>query len=911
MKSSLALLLALATVPFQLGSGQSLHVDPPEPEVAVANGTSLQLTCSMSCDKDVARVQWHGLDTNLANVQTLPGSSILTIQGMLTDTGTRVCVGSCGGQSFQHYVKILVYAFPDQLVVSPKFLVPGEDQEVSCTAHNIFPPGPDILSFALLLGEQSLEGAQALEPEQEEETQGAEVTTLFRMTQRWLLPSLETPAPPVLYCQATMKILDLVLTRKRELPVLQSRTSPEPPTTTSAKPYILTSPHTTEASSTGLPNCTTLLSTPPHSTLSPTTLSYAATCRPEIHQDQESAGWKLLCKAPCGPGVTVHWTLAPGNLAAYHKREAGAQAWLSIPPPGPIPEGWFQCRLDPGGQVASLYVSGQVFSKPSSIVTLWIGSLALGLLALAFLAYHLWKRYRPTLPVPLPSAKMAAVEKRRLAVTPAASFADSGRTTVSQAAAAAESEEDFLRQVGVTEMLRAALLKVLETRPEEPIAFLAHYFENMGLRSPANGGAGEPPGQLLLQQQRLGRALWHLRLAHHSQRTAFNNNVSVAYECLSASGRKKKPGLDGRTYSELLKRVCRDGGAPEEVVAPLLRKIQCRDHEAVPLGIFRAGMLSCFVLLEFVARASALFQLLEDPGLAVADRRVGQAVLDTLEGALGAGDLAAAPTHYLEAGSRLGPDSLARALDRAATGRRPSAPMAREEFLEKAAALFIAKVKPGLQEEPVEGFRVTLVDEGDLYNWEVAIFGPPNTYYEGGYFKARLKFPIDYPYSPPAFRFLTKMWHPNIYETGDVCISILHPPVDDPQSGELPSERWNPTQNVRTILLSVISLLNEPNTFSPANVDASVMYRKWKESKGKDREYTDIIRKQVLGTKVDAERDGVKVPTTLAEYCVKTKAPAPDEGSDLFYDDYYEDGEVEEADSCFGDEEDDSGTEES
>ncbi|KAG9338318.1 hypothetical protein JZ751_025989 [Albula glossodonta] len=118
-----------------------------------------------------------------------------------------------------------------------------------------------------------------------------------------------------------------------------------------------------------------------------------------------------------------------------------------------------------------------------------------------------------------------------------------------------------------------------------------------------------------------------------------------------------------------------------------------------------------------------------------------------------------------------------------------------------------------LQEEPVEGFRITLVEESDLYNWEVAIFGPPNTLYEGGYFKAHIKFPIDYPYSPPTFRFLTKMWHPNIYEliglkldalgpeevlpNGDVCISILHPPVDDPQSGELPSERWNPTQNVR------------------------------------------------------------------------------------------------------------------
>lgn len=58
------------------------------------------------------------------------------------------------------------------------------------------------------------------------------------------------------------------------------------------------------------------------------------------------------------------------------------------------------------------------------------------------------------------------------------------------------------------------------------------------------------------------------------------------------------------------------------------------------------------------------------------------------------------------------------------------------------------------------------------------------------------------------------------YRNGEVCISILHPPTEDPQSGEHPSERWNPTQNVRTILMSIISLLNEPNCSSPANVDA-------------------------------------------------------------------------------------------
>ncbi|XP_056678061.1 tubulin polyglutamylase complex subunit 1 [Monodelphis domestica] len=294
------------------------------------------------------------------------------------------------------------------------------------------------------------------------------------------------------------------------------------------------------------------------------------------------------------------------------------------------------------------------------------------------------------LPAPgRPAGKMA--EKRRVTASVAVAGTSEARRASPARGLATESEEEFLRQAGVTAMLRAALLKVLEARPDEPLPFLAHYFDNLGLRSPANGGAGEPPGLLLLQQQRIGRALWHLRLAHHSQRTAFNNNVSVAYECLSASGRKKRPGLDGRTYSELLKRICRDGEAPEEIVSPLLRKIQCRDHEAVPFDIFRYGMLTCFVLLEFVARADALYEVLDDSGQA--DRRVCQAVLDTLEGALLAGDFEA-PSRYLEAGSQLGPDCLALAMDRALLARKPNSAMLRDEFLEKAATLFIAKVRP-------------------------------------------------------------------------------------------------------------------------------------------------------------------------------------------------------------------------
>lgn len=197
------------------------------------------------------------------------------------------------------------------------------------------------------------------------------------------------------------------------------------------------------------------------------------------------------------------------------------------------------------------------------------------------------------------------------------------------------------------------------------------------------------------------------------------------------------------------------------------------------------------------------------------------------------------------------------------------------------------------QEDPLEGIRPRLVNEDNLFEWEVALFGPPDTLYAGGYFKAIVKFPSDYPYSPPTLRFTSKVWHPNVYENGDLCISILHPPVDDPQSGELPCERWNPTQNVRTILLSVVSLLNEPNTSSPANVDASVMYRRWKESKGKDKEYENIIKKQVQASRLEAEKDGVVVPTTQEEYCLKPKPrqPAPQDNIDMddFYDDDYDD----------------------
>jgi ubiquitin-conjugating enzyme E2 G1 len=70
--------------------------------------------------------------------------------------------------------------------------------------------------------------------------------------------------------------------------------------------------------------------------------------------------------------------------------------------------------------------------------------------------------------------------------------------------------------------------------------------------------------------------------------------------------------------------------------------------------------------------------------------------------------------------------------------------------------------------------------------------------------------------------FKSKMWHPNIYPDGKVCISILHPPgVDSMNTQEKAEERWRPILGVEAILISVISMLNDPNCESPANLDAS------------------------------------------------------------------------------------------
>lgn len=114
----------------------------------------------------------------------------------------------------------------------------------------------------------------------------------------------------------------------------------------------------------------------------------------------------------------------------------------------------------------------------------------------------------------------------------------------------------------------------------------------------------------------------------------------------------------------------------------------------------------------------------------------------------------------------------------------------------------------------------------NFLKWDILLFGPNDTIFEGGTFKCILEFPRDYPNRPPLFKFTDNLFHPNIYSDGRVCMSILHEGVDE-YGYEHISERWNPSHSVNSILMSLLSILTEPNFESPANIDACKL---WKEN---------------------------------------------------------------------------------
>lgn len=98
-----------------------------------------------------------------------------------------------------------------------------------------------------------------------------------------------------------------------------------------------------------------------------------------------------------------------------------------------------------------------------------------------------------------------------------------------------------------------------------------------------------------------------------------------------------------------------------------------------------------------------------------------------------------------------------------------------------------------------------------MFKVEALIAGPEGTIWEGGVFELSIKFPEDYPNVCPEVVFVSKVFHPNVYHDGRICLDIL-------------STQWSPSYDLMSILVSIRSLLNYPNPNSPANKTACEIY---------------------------------------------------------------------------------------
>eukprot|EP00800_Vazella_pourtalesii_P015587 TRINITY_DN4246_c0_g1_i1.p1 TRINITY_DN4246_c0_g1~~TRINITY_DN4246_c0_g1_i1.p1 ORF type:complete len:168 (-),score=40.89 TRINITY_DN4246_c0_g1_i1:194-697(-) len=127
-----------------------------------------------------------------------------------------------------------------------------------------------------------------------------------------------------------------------------------------------------------------------------------------------------------------------------------------------------------------------------------------------------------------------------------------------------------------------------------------------------------------------------------------------------------------------------------------------------------------------------------------------------------------------------------------------------------------------LQQDAPHGVIATPKDN-NIMLWNALIFGPDDTPFENGTFKLVMEFSEEYPNKPPKVKFLSKMYHPNVYADGSICLDILQ-------------NRWSPTYDVSAILTSIQSLLDEPNPNSPANGQAAQLYNENR------REYVKQVR---------------------------------------------------------------------
>ncbi|KAF2297049.1 hypothetical protein GH714_016080 [Hevea brasiliensis] len=124
----------------------------------------------------------------------------------------------------------------------------------------------------------------------------------------------------------------------------------------------------------------------------------------------------------------------------------------------------------------------------------------------------------------------------------------------------------------------------------------------------------------------------------------------------------------------------------------------------------------------------------------------------------------------------------------------------------------ILKELKDLQKDPPTSCSAGPVAE-DMFHWQATIMGPADSPYAGGVFLVSIHFPLIIPLNLPRYvAFRTKVFHPNINSNGSICLDIL-------------KEQWSPALTISKVLLSICSLLTDPNPDDPLVPEIAHMYK--------------------------------------------------------------------------------------
>ena len=124
----------------------------------------------------------------------------------------------------------------------------------------------------------------------------------------------------------------------------------------------------------------------------------------------------------------------------------------------------------------------------------------------------------------------------------------------------------------------------------------------------------------------------------------------------------------------------------------------------------------------------------------------------------------------------------------------------------------ITKELEKITKEPPGNCAACLKNEDNIFEWTGTILGPEDSPYADGVFFLDIKFPTDYPYTPPKVIFKTKIYHPNVDSNGNICLDILR-------------DEWSSVLTISKLLLSICSLLTDPNPDDPLDKEIASQYR--------------------------------------------------------------------------------------